>query len=105
MASVQHEPVTGVCGHSPQRSPGAERPIFHFFSLPGASAAREIWRLLEKNSFARLRGFRPLSPMACIVYNVYAYGQNSAEEIRSRLSTTGAGGGEVSTSYDRTEAF
>jgi len=42
--------------------------------------------------------------MACIVYNVYAYGQNSAEEIRSRLSTTGAGGGEVSTSYDRTES-
>ena len=24
MASVEHEPITGVCGQSPQRGPGAE---------------------------------------------------------------------------------
>jgi len=60
--------------------------------------------IARKKFFCLTQGFQAPQPMACIVYNVYAYGQNSAEEIRSRLSTTGAGGGEVSTSYDRTES-
>jgi len=54
MASAEHEPITGVWGHSPQRGPGAE-PLVRAAKTPEAESILVIGCPTEPANLAPVR--------------------------------------------------
>ena len=76
MASVEHEPITGVWGQSPQRGPG-EEPLVRGSGAPPPWSWQHfsVWTLEERGKLASLSVFCNVSTLhhGCLVGLFYAF--------------------------------